>query len=86
MLYIHTMNTNTVFRFLGWASLTYLWLKANCVFSNAIANAIHQHNEEIRQKAIENFKEDESKDESEDESEDETEVERWWLRLLQKHF
>ena len=67
------MNTNTVLRFLGWASLTYMWLEANCLFFNAIADAIHQHNEEIRQKAIENFKEDES--ESEYESEDEGELE-----------
>ena len=67
------MNTNTVLRFLGWASLTYMWLEANCMFFNAIADAIHQHNEEIRQKAIEKFKEDES--ESEDESEDEGELE-----------
>ena len=67
------MNTKTVLRFLGWASLTYLWLEANCLFFNAIADAIHQHNEEIRQKAIENFKEDES--ESEDDSEDEGELE-----------
>ena len=66
------MNTNTVLRFLGWAGLTYMWLEANCVFFNAIADAIHQHNEQIRQKAIEeqNY-ESESKAESEDESEDE---------------
>ena len=32
IFYIHTMNTNTVLRFLGWASLTYLWLEANCMF------------------------------------------------------
>ena len=68
------MKTNTVLRFLGWASLTYLWLEANCLFFNAIADAIYQHNEEIRQKAIENFKEDESEDESEDEGELESEV------------
>ena len=49
-----------------------MWLKANCLFFNAIADAIHQHNEEIRPKAIENFKEDESEDENEDESEDES--------------
>ena len=67
------MNTNTVLRFLGWASLTFMWLEANCLFFNAIVDAIHQHNEEIIQKAIENFKEDES--ESEDESEDEGELE-----------
>ena len=72
------MNTNNVLRFLGWASLTYMWLEANCLFFNAIADAIHQHNEEIRQKAIDEAKEllkqnDES--ESEDESEDEGELE-----------
>ena len=61
------MNTNTVLRFFGWASLTYFWLQANCLFFNAIADAIHQHNEQIRQKAIEDFEEEES--ESEDESE-----------------
>ena len=33
-------------------ALTYMWLEANCLFFNAIADAIHQHNEEIRQKAI----------------------------------
>ena len=70
------MNTNTVLRFFGWASLTWLWLEANCMFFNAVADAIHQHNEEIRQKAIEKFKEDESEDESENEGEDENEVER----------
>ena len=51
------MNTNNVLRFLCWAALTYMWLEANCVFFNAIANAIHQHNEEIRQKAIDEAKE-----------------------------
>ena len=63
------MNTNNVLRFLGWAALTYMWLEAYCLFFNAIADAIHQHNEEIRQKAMENFKEDESEDEGELESE-----------------
>ena len=75
------MNTNNVLRFLGWAALTYMWLEANCLFFNAIADAIHQHNEEIRQKAIDEAKaslkqndESESEDQSEDESEDESEV------------
>ena len=70
------MNTNNVLRFLGWASLTYMWLEANCLFFNAIADAINYHNEQIRQKAIEDVKkllkqkdESESEDESEDESE-----------------
>ena len=65
------MNTNTVLRFLGWASLTYFWLQANCMFFNAIADAIHQHNEQIRQMAIEEVNKSESESESEDESEDE---------------
>ena len=63
------MNTNTVLRFLGWASLTDMWLEANCMFFNAIADAIHQYNEEIRQKAIEEVNENKSESESEDESE-----------------
>ena len=41
------MNTNTVLRFLGWASLTYMWLEANCMFFKAIADAINHHNEQI---------------------------------------
>ena len=67
------MNTNNVLRFLGWASLTYMWLEANCKFFNAIADAINYHDEQIRQKAIEDFKEYES--ESEDESGDDSESE-----------
>ena len=63
------MNTNTVLHFLGWASLTYMWLEANCMFFKAIADAINHHSEQIRQKAVEDFK-DES--ESEDESDNET--------------
>ena len=73
ILYIHTMNTNTVLRFLGWASLTYMWLETNCMFFNAIADAIHQHNEQIGQKAIQDLQEAES--DSEVESEDESELE-----------
>ena len=69
------MKTNNVLRFNGWAFLTYLWLEANCLFFNAIADAIHQHNEEITQKAIENFKKGESEGESEYESEDESDDE-----------
>ena len=57
------MNTNTVLRFLGWASLTYMWLEANCMFFNTISDAIHQHNDEIRQKAIEEANESESESE-----------------------
>ena len=63
------MNTNTVLRFLDWAGLTYMWLEANCVFFNAIADAIHQHNEHIKQKAIEELNEYKNESDSEDESE-----------------
>ena len=42
------------------------------MFFDAIADAIHQHNEQIKQKAIKDFQEDES--ESEDEREDVGEV------------
>ena len=66
------MNTNNVLRFLGWASLTYIWLEANCMFFNAIADAINYHNEQKRQKAIvevEEFLKQKDESETEDESE-----------------
>ena len=86
MLYIHTMNTNNVLRFLGWAALTYMWLEANCLFFNAIADAIYQHNEEIRQKAIENFKKKGGEDEGELESEVvETTVTKTFFKILNIH-
>ena len=71
------MNTNNVLRCLGWAALTYTWLEANCIFLNAIADAIDHHNEQIRQKGIEDFKDRlrRNKDESEEESQDKSEVE-----------
>ena len=68
------MNTDTVLRFLGWASLTYMWLEANCLFFNAIIDAINDHDEQIRQKAIEEVEtvtENTNEDESEDKSEEE---------------
>ena len=68
------MNTGTLIRFLGWASLTYMWLEANCLFFNANADAINYHNEKIRRKAIDNVKEflkQKALEENEDESEDE---------------
>ena len=73
------MNTNTVhctsFSWLG--CFNYMWLEANFIFVNAIADAINYHNEQIRQKAIDEAKEflkqkDES--ESDDESDNESEV------------
>ena len=34
--------------FLGWFALTYAWLTINITFANAIAEAIENHNNEIR--------------------------------------
>ena len=36
--------------FLGWAALTYAWLTANITFAKAIAEAIENHNKEMRDK------------------------------------
>ena len=63
-----------------------MWLEANRLFFNAIIDTINEHDEQIRQKAVEDFKEvlrrsclrrnkDENEEESEVESEDESEVE-----------
>ena len=41
------MKTDGVLYFLGWASLTYMWLEANCVFFDAIIDAINDHNERV---------------------------------------
>ena len=72
------MNTGTLIRFLGWATLTFSWLEANRLFFNAIANAINEHNEQIRLKMVENcFKliaKDMCEDESDNKGEDESEV------------
>ena len=73
------MNTGTLINFLGWAALTLSWLEANHLFFCAIIDAINEHDEQIKQKVIENVKElirkntneDESEDESENENEDE---------------
>ena len=65
------MNTDTALRFLGWVALTHLWLYANDLFFTAIADAIHNHNEQIRRNALEelNGHMKESESESEDEEE-----------------
>ena len=60
------MKTDGLIGFLGWASLTFIWLNTNLTFFNLI----HAHKEVIRRKAIEEY-EDESEDESEDDGEDE---------------
>ena len=60
------MNTDDVIRYLGWGLLTYIWLDTNSLFLCAIVNAINDHNEQIRQKAIEEY-EDDREDETKDE-------------------
>ena len=83
------MNANNVLRFLGWAALAYSWLEANRLFFNAIADAINQHDAQIRRNTIkkydysifmtlEDFKENLKKtlkkySKADDESEDESE-------------
>ena len=74
-------NTDGLLYLIGLASWTYFWLDINHLYFTTIADLIHNHNEYIRQKAIEEVKEcirqkeleenDESEDESEDENEDE---------------
>ena len=67
------MKTDGLLCFLGYASLTFMWLETNCLFFGAIADLIHAHNEQIRKKAIEEYNESliNDEDESEDESKDE---------------
>ena len=48
-------------RFLGWFTLTYFWLSANLTFANAIEKAIDNHNDAIRQEALQEI-EDEDED------------------------
>ena len=69
------MKTDGLLCFLGYATLTFMWLQTNRLFFGAIADLVHVHNELIRKKAIDesliNDGEDESEDESEDDGEDE---------------
>ena len=65
------MNTGSLMNFLGWGILTFMWFEINRMFFYAIAQAIIEHNEHVRQNAIEEYKELLINDESEDENEDE---------------
>ena len=51
------MKTDTLIRFIGWASLTFIWLEANRLFFNAIVDAIHDHDEEVGINAIVEYEE-----------------------------
>ena len=46
------MNPTTLVNFLCWAALTYYWLNANFRFAAAINQAIRDHNDAIRQQAL----------------------------------
>ena len=66
------MKIDGLFCFLGYASLTFMWLETNRLFFGAIADLVHAHNEQIRKKTIEEYNEfliNDDEVESEDESE-----------------
>ena len=57
------MGLDTFFNFLSWAALTYSWLHINLRFSSAISQAIQNHNDGIRQRALQELRvEPEAKD------------------------
>ena len=53
------MDLDALISFLGWAALTYSWLNINLTFFRAIGQAITNHNDAIRQEALQ---EDEDED------------------------
>ena len=64
------MNAGSLVNFIGWASLTFMWLKANRFFFSAIVAAIHDHDEQVGINAIVEYearRDYESEDENEDE-------------------
>ena len=62
-------NLDAMISFLGWAALTYAWLDINFTFASAICQAISDHNDSIRQEAIQELEYDAD---DEDTDEDET--------------
>ena len=74
----NTDNTAGLLYLISMATWTYFWLDVNYPYFSTIADLIHDHNEYIRQKALEELKEHKRQDEnkeSEAESEDENEDE-----------
>ena len=63
------MNPTTLINFLGWAALTYYWLHANFIFVNAIGQAIENHNDAIRQQALQELRAYDADDEEESDDE-----------------
>ena len=46
------MNLETLISFFGWTALTYSWLNINLTFFRAIGQTIKNHNDAIRQEAL----------------------------------
>ena len=63
------MNPTTWINFLGWAALTYYWLNANFRFAAAINQAIRDHNDAIRQQALQELRAYDADDEEENDDE-----------------
>ena len=66
------MGRDSLISLFGWAALTYYWLHANFTFVNAIEQAIENHNDAIRQEALQELRAYEADDEEESEDEDES--------------
>ena len=63
------MNPTTLVNFLGWAALTYYWLNANLNFAAAINQAIQDHNNAIRQQALQELLDEQEEEEEENDDE-----------------
>ena len=61
------MKPTTLITFLYWAALTYYCLDANWRFAAAIRQALQDHNDAIRQQAIQELRAYDADDEAEDE-------------------
>ena len=59
----------TMVNFLYWAALTYYWLNANFRFAAAINQAIRDHNDTIRQQALQELLAYDVDDEAENDDE-----------------
>ena len=61
------MDLDAMITFFGWVALTYSWLNINLTFANAIRQAIENHNDAIRQEALQEL-EDEDEEQRENEN------------------
>ena len=63
------MGLDSLITFLGWAAFTYSWLHINVTFFAAIEQAIENHNNAIRQQALQELRAYEADDEEESDDE-----------------